>query len=83
MPENDNDNLPTVPQAPMGRRLVMRRRQSMSVATALFYIQSKPEIDAEYREILEAIIDCIVRNTGVGNMDVADVEQSKPEPKTQ
>lgn len=76
----DNESKAVVAPAPQ-RRIVMKRRQSMSYSTALFYLQSKPQIDDEYRRIMEAMLDGLMRHTGLAGHDLGDIELAPEESK--
>lgn len=71
----DNDSKVPARQSTT-RRLVMKRQQSMSYSTALFYLQSKGEIDDEYRRIVEHMLDGLIRHTGLSGHDIGSIELS-------
>jgi hypothetical protein len=62
-------NVPAVPK----RRLVLNRKQHLTYSTAIFYLQSKPTVDEEYRRIVELMLDTLVRSAGIGGQVIADL----------
>lgn len=70
-PDEKTANLPEARQ-PQRRRLVMKSSQTMSFSTAIFYLQSKPEVDDEYRRIVEAMLDGIIRHTGMSGVALGE-----------
>lgn len=60
------------------RRLNLRRKQTMTMSTAVFYLQSKPEVDEEYRRIVEAMLFEIINHIGASGVSIGDVETATP-----
>jgi hypothetical protein len=69
-------SLATTPPAPqtLTRRLVVKRNRNLTCGTAIFYLQTKSEVDAEYRRVVELLLEHLVKTTGVGGHELPGLE---------